>query len=231
MPSVVALYTEDDSCIAIETFVSKKIRPVKLSSHKVIVQALFHMHKQILAYIFANNTSIPFKVMLNALVYFKLIMCVFCSCYLGFEDNFDKLKTSQVAPLTYGYDYNSIMHYHPSSFSNNGEDTIVAHDPNIELGQAQELSPLDILETNQLYKCTKPHPPPSIVLPEESTVSTKPPTNPYSCGNVYDGQLEGTITTPNYPTYAHNQDCGWVIKVPPGFLLTLTFQPLLVERR
>ena len=31
--SVVVLYTEDDSCIAIETFVSKMNRPVKLSSH------------------------------------------------------------------------------------------------------------------------------------------------------------------------------------------------------
>ena len=31
--SVVALYTEGEICIAIETFVSKMNRPVKLSSH------------------------------------------------------------------------------------------------------------------------------------------------------------------------------------------------------
>ena len=137
----------------------------------------------------------------------------------------------QVASLELGYDYNSIMHYHPRSFSINGQDTIVAHDPNIEVGQAQELSPLDIMETNLLYKCKEPHPPPSIILPEEPTTLTEPPTNPYSCGSVFDGQLNGTISSPGYPTYAHNQDCGWVIKVPSGFLLTLTFKPLSVEAR
>ena len=123
------------------------------------------------------------------------------------------------------------MHYGAWSFSMNGEYTIVAHDPNIEVGQAVELSPLDIMETNLLYECTEPHPPPSIILPELTATPTESPTIPYTCGSVFDGQLSGTITSPGYPTYAHNQTCGWVIKVPPGFRLLLTFQPLSVEYR
>ena len=39
LPNVIALYTEDDSCIAIETFVSKKEQTseAKLSSHNEII--------------------------------------------------------------------------------------------------------------------------------------------------------------------------------------------------
>ena len=79
------------------------------------------------------------------------IVVVSYHVFIGALDNFNKLETDQVASLEVGYDYNSIMHYHPKSFSINRQDTIVAHDPNIEVGQARELSPLDIMETNLLY--------------------------------------------------------------------------------
>ena len=121
------------------------------------------------------------------------------------------------------------MHYHSTAFSAKEEETIVAHDPNIVIGEAQELSPLDIMETNLLYNCTEPHPPTSI--PEKPTTPNKPPTNWYSCGEVFNEQLEGTLTSPGYPKYTHNKDCSWVIKIPPGYLLTLTFKPVSMEFR
>lgn len=123
------------------------------------------------------------------------------------------------------------MHYHPSTFSVNGQDTIVALDDNIVIGMAQELSPLDILGTNLLYACPESHPPPSIILPEEPPTTTQSLTNPYPCGNVFDGQMQGTLTSQGYPTYTHNQDCGWIIRVPKGYILTLSFKPLSLEFR
>ena len=66
---------------------------------------------------------------------------------------FAKESESRVDSLGIGYDYNSIMHYDPILFSNNGQPTIVANDPDIPLGMARELSDLDIIQINLLYKC------------------------------------------------------------------------------
>ena len=66
---------------------------------------------------------------------------------------FAKESESQVDSLGIGYDYNSIMHYDPILFSKNGQPTIVANDPDIPLGMARELSDLDIIQINLLYKC------------------------------------------------------------------------------
>ena len=70
--------------------------------------------------------------------------------------NFLKLGTEAVNSLGVGYDYNSIMHYHDTAFSVVvGKITLESIDPNIPIGGATELSPLDIIQTNLLYKCSK----------------------------------------------------------------------------
>lgn len=54
------------------------------------------------------------------------------------------------------YDYNSIMHYGGyQSAKNLSLPTIEALDPNIIVGKAVELSPLDIIRVNKYYKCKR----------------------------------------------------------------------------
>ncbi|KAL2093942.1 hypothetical protein ACEWY4_011254 [Coilia grayii] len=65
--------------------------------------------------------------------------------------NFDKIDTlNQDTP----YDYNSVMQYHRTAFSVNGQPTMVPiPDPNVDIGKAREMSKNDILRLNRLYKC------------------------------------------------------------------------------
>ncbi len=68
---------------------------------------------------------------------------------------FRKLSHSQVNLFGIGYDYNSIMHYDSDRYSNgHNRATIVAHDSSIPIGEADSLSPLDILKTNLLCGCS-----------------------------------------------------------------------------
>ena len=71
----------------------------------------------------------------------------------AFKSNFDLLPNTSINSLGIGYDYNSIMHYKEYTFGKNGKKTLEALDPSIPLGRAVELSKLDILQTNLLYKC------------------------------------------------------------------------------
>ena len=45
------------------------------------------------------------------------------------------------------------MHYDATLFSRNGRPTIIAHDEDIPIGRARELSELDIEQTKRLYNC------------------------------------------------------------------------------
>ena len=71
------------------------------------------------------------------------------------------LNLSEVNSLGVGYDYNSIMHYdrYLGTVDSNGSyvrlETIRPRDPNITIGEARGLSPLDIIQTNKLYSCSK----------------------------------------------------------------------------
>lgn len=49
------------------------------------------------------------------------------------------------------YDYESVMHYPRDAFSNNGEDTIVPTDPNVQIGQRNGLSAGDVASLRMLY--------------------------------------------------------------------------------
>ena len=67
---------------------------------------------------------------------------------------FVKQDPSLVDTLGVGYDYNSVMHYAPSAFGVRSRTTIQAHDENIVVGHAKELSELDVIKVNILYGCT-----------------------------------------------------------------------------
>lgn len=72
----------------------------------------------------------------------------------GFESNFDKESTVFIDSLGVEYDYNSVMHYCEDSFSKSpGLKTLVPLDPNAIVCGTCELSPLDVLQVNLLYKC------------------------------------------------------------------------------
>lgn len=71
-----------------------------------------------------------------------------------FLKNFEEIDSLITDDLGIGYDYNSIMHYNRDSFAKYyGADTMRARAGGIPLGQAVELSPLDIVQTNLLYSC------------------------------------------------------------------------------
>ncbi|XP_035520178.1 high choriolytic enzyme 1-like [Morone saxatilis] len=69
----------------------------------------------------------------------------------GMEHNFDKINTLNQGTA---YDYGSVMHYHQYAFSKNNRPTLVAiPDSSVEFGLASEMSQMDIIRLNKLYKC------------------------------------------------------------------------------
>ncbi|XP_041805031.1 zinc metalloproteinase nas-33-like [Chelmon rostratus] len=56
--------------------------------------------------------------------------------------------------LNVQYDYSSVMHYGPTDFSKNGEDTITPLSPSAQIGQRFGMTEDDILKINKLYGCT-----------------------------------------------------------------------------
>ncbi|XP_036420179.1 high choriolytic enzyme 1-like [Colossoma macropomum] len=65
--------------------------------------------------------------------------------------NFNKENTNN---LNTPYDYSSVMHYGKTAFSINGRDTITPiPDASVQIGQRVDLSAIDILRINTLYKC------------------------------------------------------------------------------
>ena len=65
--------------------------------------------------------------------------------------NFNRENTNN---LNTPYDYSSVMHYGKTAFSINGLDTITPiPDASVQIGQRVDLSAIDILRINTLYKC------------------------------------------------------------------------------
>lgn len=68
------------------------------------------------------------------------------------------------------------------------------------------------------------HPPISTALPSLSLPAG------IRCGQVMTG-LSGTFQSPGYPNHRHNQDCAWVVKVPDGYYIDVTFPRFQLEPR
>ena len=68
----------------------------------------------------------------------------------GAEYNFR--KETDVNSLGVTYDFNSIMQYSATAFAKPGTITISAKEKDLPFGNAEDLSPLDIKQTNLLYK-------------------------------------------------------------------------------
>ncbi|CAF0752395.1 unnamed protein product [Adineta ricciae] len=74
---------------------------------------------------------------------------------LGKEHNFNKYTWGSTAlNQNTPYDYVSIMHYGPNSFSKNGQPTIVPKDSTAKIGQRDKLSAGDIAEIRAFYSCS-----------------------------------------------------------------------------
>lgn len=71
----------------------------------------------------------------------------------GQEHNFNKYSSSEVTNFGVRYDYASIMHYGPYSFSKNGRPTISAKFSGGEKMGSSELSQSDILKIKRMYNC------------------------------------------------------------------------------
>lgn len=69
----------------------------------------------------------------------------------GFEGNFDKFCAAQGFQDYFDYDYGSIMHYGATSFSKNGQPTIVPLRAGVTIGQRNGLSTNDRLTIAHLY--------------------------------------------------------------------------------
>ncbi|XP_012287938.1 zinc metalloproteinase nas-7 [Orussus abietinus] len=69
-------------------------------------------------------------------------------------DNFDLVSGKYTDFFGVGYDYDSVMHYSPISFSKNGYATVLPKGNRyIPIGQRVGLSRKDILRINRMYKC------------------------------------------------------------------------------
>ncbi|XP_059388459.1 low choriolytic enzyme-like [Carassius carassius] len=65
------------------------------------------------------------------------------------EYNFEKTETNNLGTP---YDYDSVMHYTRDAFSKNNEPTMIPiPDNNVVIGEAESMSPNDILRINRLY--------------------------------------------------------------------------------
>ncbi|XP_043662813.1 zinc metalloproteinase nas-4 [Drosophila teissieri] len=69
----------------------------------------------------------------------------------GHERNFQKLRANEVTNYGLGYDYDSIMHYGPFAFSENGKPTIVPFKSDAKIGQATQMSPRDVQTLKRMY--------------------------------------------------------------------------------
>ncbi|XP_062845410.1 six-cysteine containing astacin protease 4 [Trichomycterus rosablanca] len=67
--------------------------------------------------------------------------------------NFDKIATLNQGT---SYDYNSVMQYHRTAFSKNGQPTMVPiPNSNVAIGTSTQMSQNDITRINKLYQCCK----------------------------------------------------------------------------
>uniref|UniRef100_A0A8C3NWT1 Metalloendopeptidase n=1 Tax=Cyanoderma ruficeps TaxID=181631 RepID=A0A8C3NWT1_9PASS len=109
--------------------------------------------------------------------------------YISPADRPDFKKFESSNNLGLPYDYSSVMHYGPYTFSNTtGKATIVPiPDASVHIGQRQGMSNLDVAKINKLYNCSR-------------------------CSTILDGP-SGFLTSANYPkNYSDNTNCVWLLR-------------------
>ncbi|KAF6027899.1 hypothetical protein EB796_013800 [Bugula neritina] len=114
--------------------------------------------------------------------------------YKDLHKNFFKRNSFEVNSFGRPYDFASIMHYGPRTFSNGKGDTMVAINGEKMSHQSASLSTEDIIQTQLLYQCPEPE-----------------------CEFLISASTRGRITSPYYPShYTANVDCQWTVVVPEG---------------
>lgn len=113
----------------------------------------------LVAFLRIDTMNVQEKLMENLLNCSTMTNHTFCllplKSILGEDHNFNKYSRRDIDLLKVPYDFDSIMHYGPKSFSKNGKDTIRSIlDPNRPLGQRNGFTSLDAHEINALYDCS-----------------------------------------------------------------------------
>ena len=151
--------------------------------------------------------------------------------------NFEKKNLTEINSLGERYDYNSIMHYSPRSFSRDNEKrTIIPVAKFQSIGQREQLSISDIRQANKLYSCQ----------PDEKQCLKNNGGCQHYCVELHKGfkcrcrrgyllgsdgkrchlscnglkleQPEGLIFSPNYPyNYPPDARCFWEIQAPSPY--------------
>uniref|UniRef100_A0A8C9G505 Metalloendopeptidase n=1 Tax=Pavo cristatus TaxID=9049 RepID=A0A8C9G505_PAVCR len=109
--------------------------------------------------------------------------------YISPADRPDFKKFENSNNLGLPYDYSSVMHYGPHTFTNTtGKATIVpVPDGSVPIGQRLGLSNLDVAKINRLYNCSR-------------------------CSTIIDATF-GSLKSANYPrNYSDNTNCVWLIR-------------------
>uniref|UniRef100_A0A8C4JA51 Metalloendopeptidase n=1 Tax=Dromaius novaehollandiae TaxID=8790 RepID=A0A8C4JA51_DRONO len=109
--------------------------------------------------------------------------------YISLADRGDFRKFENSNNLGLPYDYSSVMHYGPHTFTNTtGKATIVPiPDESVHIGQRQGLSNLDVAKINKLYNCSR-------------------------CSTILD-VASGSLKSANHPrNYSDNTNCVWLIR-------------------
>ncbi|NXE27203.1 ASTL metalloendopeptidase, partial [Ardeotis kori] len=120
--------------------------------------------------------------------------------YISPGDRSDFRKFENSNNLGLPYDYSSVMHYGPYTFTNTtGKATIVPiPDRSVHIGQRLGLSNLDVAKINKLYNCSR-------------------------CSTIIDG-ISGSLRSANYPrNYSDNTNCVWLLRTRSR-KITLHFQ-------
>ncbi|KFP23175.1 Astacin-like metalloendopeptidase, partial [Egretta garzetta] len=109
--------------------------------------------------------------------------------YISPADRPDFRKFENSNNLGLPYDYSSVMHYGPYTFTNTtGKATIVPiPDGSIHIGQREGLSNLDVAKINKLYNCSR-------------------------CSTILDA-ASGLLRSANHPrNYSDNTNCVWLLR-------------------
>lgn len=91
----------------------------------------------------------------------------FSNIIQGLEYNFDKYDLNFIDHLGTSYDYFSVMHYHMTAFTVNGQPTIVARDQSVRLDYRSDFSATDIEKINIYYECGDARPTTGPTLPDD----------------------------------------------------------------